>query len=427
MRTPKTAVGVIAAALGGWVLSAHAGVLDTPLPTFADGKPAMLVGTATAVKDNELETIVICTNVADAPVDVGVEFFDETGVVRNTVAAGDGGVLAVTPGATVTVASGSTAALHEDTVAALNTAGNTINRLSNGALRVVATDPRVGCAAYAVDRFHVIADPAVCPQCPPPSIAVLPIVGVCSPAACDDGDPCTVDGCGSGACTHTAAADGTPCDDADLCTTGDTCTSGVCAGTAVVCNGDTPCNLAMQCDPATGQCVQSTARSICIPGGGDAETDCALEWVVDNPGNPGGVTSATQICRQGDASCDVDTNAKRCTFRVRVCLAMHDANLPSCVPSALSSVTLLKPRPSASIRPLLNATEVLAPSSRSGKGGKRITFTPAITTTDECTREIQVAVKLAKATTLKTAAVVANGTDKDRIRLQCVRKLPGGN
>jgi hypothetical protein len=87
-------------------------------------------------------------------------------------------------------------------------------------------------------------------------------------------------------------------------------------------------------------------------------------------------------------------------------------------------MTLLKPRPSASIRPLLDAIAALAPSSRAGKGGKRITFTPAIATPDDCTAPVPIAVKLGKAVTLKTAAVAANATDKDRVRLQCVRKLP---
>jgi YVTN family beta-propeller protein len=84
-------------------------------------------------------------------------------------------------------------------------------------------------------------------------------------AACaSDGNQCTLDQCnGTGACTHPARPDGTPCDDADACTSGDQCTAGVCAGpTTVVCD---PCKT---CTPAGG-CELPTAPGClaAIPGG----------------------------------------------------------------------------------------------------------------------------------------------------------------
>jgi hypothetical protein len=99
---------------------------------------------------------------------------------------------------------------------------------------------------------------------------------------CDDGNPCTVDACESGGCTHTpivcagsatscmdaptcnpatgecvaaARPDGSSCDDGDACTQNDTCQTGVCAaGAPVVCAGADACHDAGSCDPATGQC-----------------------------------------------------------------------------------------------------------------------------------------------------------------------------
>jgi hypothetical protein len=55
----------------------------------------------------------------------------------------------------------------------------------------------------------------------------LDCVPTCSvPADCDDGNPCTDEGCISG---HCAYADNTaPCDDADPCTMNDTCSGGTC-------------------------------------------------------------------------------------------------------------------------------------------------------------------------------------------------------
>jgi hypothetical protein len=51
-----------------------------------------------------------------------------------------------------------------------------------------------------------------------------------TPLDCNDGNPCTIDSCGAGACTHIAGNDGASCDDGSACTTGDVCAGGVCAG-----------------------------------------------------------------------------------------------------------------------------------------------------------------------------------------------------
>src|SRR6058998_3492528 len=198
--------------------SVRAGVQDTPLPTFSDGQASQLAALIPGViKDNNVETVVICTNLAPAPLDVGLEVFDETGALRNSVATGNGAILNVAPGVTVTFGTGAVAALHEDQTLTLNTAGSGTNNLRNGSGRVVASGAPLGCAAFAVDGLHTIEDPAVCPTCQPPSLTTVPVRSVtstsCSPASCDDGNPCTVDGCdAAGACTHTAAS-GTACDD----------------------------------------------------------------------------------------------------------------------------------------------------------------------------------------------------------------------
>src|SRR5207245_10873927 len=106
---------------------------DTPLPTFRDGQAAQLAALIPgAIKDNNVETVVICTNLAPAPLDVGLEVFDETGALRNSIAAGDGAFLNVAPGVTVTVGTGVVAVLHEDQTLTLNTAGSGTSNLRNG-------------------------------------------------------------------------------------------------------------------------------------------------------------------------------------------------------------------------------------------------------------------------------------------------------
>src|SRR2546422_1047534 len=163
--------------LAGSRVPAGAGLQDTPLPTFSDGQAAELAATlAGVIKNNNVETAVVCTNLASAALDVGLEVFDETGALRNAVAAGNGAILNVAPGATVTLGTGPVAVLHEDQTLTLNTAGSGMNNLRNGSGRVVASGAPLGCVAFAVDRLHTIEDPAVCPTCQPPSLTAAPAV-----------------------------------------------------------------------------------------------------------------------------------------------------------------------------------------------------------------------------------------------------------
>src|SRR5262245_21907463 len=198
MRAGAGALGVAAAVLAVVSAAGRAagGMHHAPLPTFSDGQAAALVEVLpTAIKDNNVETAVICTNLAAGAVEVGLERFHETGALRNAVSTGDGAMLAVGPGRTVTLATGPIAVLQVDGVVTLNGAGSGTNNLRNGSARVVATSTTVGCVGLAVDPLHTIEDPATCPTCQPPSLTTLPfqgqtqVVPPCSSATCDDGDP----------------------------------------------------------------------------------------------------------------------------------------------------------------------------------------------------------------------------------------------
>ncbi len=82
---------------------------------------------------------------------------------------------------------------------------------------------------------------------------------------CADTDPCTVDSCAQGQCSHATAADGAGCDDGDKCTSGDTCAKGVCTpGPATDCTPSTSCATGA-CDPAKG-CVFAEKTGPCDDG-----------------------------------------------------------------------------------------------------------------------------------------------------------------
>ncbi|MCB9739923.1 MAG: hypothetical protein H6747_11685 [Deltaproteobacteria bacterium] len=96
---------------------------------------------------------------------------------------------------------------------------------------------------------------------------------------CDDGQPCTADGCDPGTgCSH----DGTPlqgrwCDDGDNCTVGETCDAGACVpATAITCDDGNPCTTG-SCNPATGQCVTALQNKACV-----TPTGCASDAVCSN-------------------------------------------------------------------------------------------------------------------------------------------------
>ncbi len=120
-------------------------------------------------------------------------------------------------------------------------------------------------------------------------------VGACLPTGvttCDDGNPCTVDGCGLAfGCNHKPVADGTGCDaDGSLCTQADACTTGSCtAGKPLVCNDGNPCTDDA-CTPQVG-CVATFAAAKCNDGNACTAVDkcadgtCAGKLVNCDDGN----------------------------------------------------------------------------------------------------------------------------------------------
>src|SRR5712691_6473512 len=303
-------LAVTACLVAGPAARVRAGVADTPLPTFANGQPAKFAAfLPTVVSNNNLRTYVVCTNLGTTPIDVGLEVFDSGGTRGNTIAAGNGALLHVPADATVTFSTGTTLVLHEEVVVTLELP---VTVLGQGSGRVVSTALQVACTAYAVDRLHSIQNPLRSAQ-RPPTMAVLPVRPACTPAACADGNSCTVDGCDhAGVCTNTPVANGTPCDDANACTTADSCAAGQCAGTPVSCDDGDACTTD-GCAPASG-CTHSPIRcddgngcttDSCNPASGCAHAPVADGTVCDD----GNACTAADTCTAGQCagstvSCD---------------------------------------------------------------------------------------------------------------------------
>jgi hypothetical protein len=117
---------------------------------FLNGSAAKHVFTIPGViKNNNLETLFMCTSLDDATVTLAVQVFGTTGGdPLNDVATGEG-VEALVPGATSTIATGATVAFHEDDVMGSLAAAS----LRNGSARIISTSKRIACAAFVVDEF----------------------------------------------------------------------------------------------------------------------------------------------------------------------------------------------------------------------------------------------------------------------------------
>jgi cysteine-rich repeat protein len=231
-------------------------------------------------------------------VNIGVEVFAKSGALANSIATGNGAILNVAVGATVTIATSGTALLTEDsTIAGLPT-------LNNGSGRVVATSRKVGCNGLLLDELHGIEDPAVS-TAPPPTVVRAP-VWICGNSvvdpleACDDGNLLDGDGCSStcSACEGTCG-DGIldpaceTCDDGNLID-GDGCQSDCTRLTLLSCDSIT----------VTDNAVNPSDRRVVV----SCRDDAILTSPLGTPGDPtigGGVFKVLNPSTMETASIDL--------------------------------------------------------------------------------------------------------------------------
>ena len=163
-------------------------------------------------------------------------------------------------------------------------------------------DPATGTCSNAQTKGLVCDDGKICTW-----TDVCDANGACTgtPAACDDGKPCTADSCDPvKGCVASQSPDGAGCDDGDACTGTGTCSGGTCLpGVAKVCPVDGPCFVA-SCFSATGACLQTQRKAGLACDDGDA---CTTKTVCDESAKCKGDTVS---CDDG-APCTSDTcNAK---------------------------------------------------------------------------------------------------------------------
>ncbi len=133
-----------------------------------------------------------------------------------------------------------------------------------------------------------------------------------TPLDCNDGNPCTDDGCDAiTGCYHTNNTNA--CSDGSACTENDTCSGGVCAGTPVNCDDSDACT-ADACDPQTGcthTAIVCNDGDPCTTDTCDPQTGCVYTPVTCDDSDPCTTDSCnpqTGQCEHTPVNCD-DSNA----------------------------------------------------------------------------------------------------------------------
>lgn len=143
-------------------------------------------------------------------------------------------------------------------------------------------------------------------------------VGCSGSADCQDGQPCTLDTCGAdGVCAHTPLADGTACDDRELCTAVDACVGGACVGSGLnpVCCAPIDCGPCCEAvDSDGGGCADACVCPEVKCSGGLVPADLNSDGCQDGCGCPEGPQCpGTSTPADSDGDGCVDTCEGACT------------------------------------------------------------------------------------------------------------------
>jgi len=146
--------------------------------------------------------------------------------------------------------------------------------------------------------------------------------GVCTggnPIVCTASDQCHDAGTcnpATGQCSNPTKANGSPCEDGDLCSIGDSCQTGICtSGTPKVCTALNQCHTAGVCNTSTGICSNPNKAngSACNDGNACTQTDTCQAGVCTG-GNPIVCTASDQchdagVCNPSTGICSTPNKA----------------------------------------------------------------------------------------------------------------------
>ncbi|MDI1443903.1 hypothetical protein [Polyangium sp. 6x1] len=134
--------------------------------------------------------------------------------------------------------------------------------LASALLAALAASSVTSCVLIAEIDYDLIPDDTDAPDAG--SGGGAPDSGGCTPADCDDQNPCTADACTNGACVSTPLAAGASCGTPPPCVESLTCdAAGACVPTPVATDDGDPCTTD-SCDPQTGQVSHTALGGSCL-------------------------------------------------------------------------------------------------------------------------------------------------------------------
>jgi hypothetical protein len=212
---------------------------------------------------------------------------------------------------------------------------------------------------------------------------------------CHNAGTCDV---GTGVCSNPAKANGSACDDGNVCTAADSCQAGVCGGLHVAgcCAADDECADAFGCTVdrcSAHACVHAPLDDRCGAGG-----ECGAE--VCMPADPGADSSGCVMRPANDAAyCTED--ADPCTIdscQAGVCQHQSDGSGPRCA---------MLDTPFRNVRGLIAGSEGLQATVETALAAGCVGSSCDITSGDDATH--LVALLQSSATDLQTAALAISG------------------
>lgn len=135
--------------IGASATAAAAGPGDSAVPSIsASGTTRVLYIVPGVIKNNGIETAFMCTSLDTVNATLAVEVFaPEGGPALNDVSTGvANGAFAMPAGSTITISTGTSVGLHEDTTI------SGLANVKNGAARILATSTRVLCTGVLVEK-----------------------------------------------------------------------------------------------------------------------------------------------------------------------------------------------------------------------------------------------------------------------------------
>ena len=159
----------------------------------------------------------------------------------------------------------------------------------------------------------------------------------------------------------------------------------------------------------------AAARRVLAPGGGRAAVDCAVEWTATSPvARASAIPKARFLCHDGDPACDTDAVPGQCTIELAPCTAVADDRVPACTPIPPSSVAITL---RGAVQDPALATDVSSSLATvlGGAGTPPGSCGPAIPAV------LPLAGRRSSKQTLQIAAPTTFGTERDTVRLVCLR------